>query len=202
MDMDGAVVVNGLSEIYRKTLVRGAMCSRVLSPIAVAALVPLYPLALNMLLNDTLSVKVTVPRDILEKDRLQAQRDISHELHNSQLSFDKPVDLICEITDDDRYLEMEITMDCNVSIDQILGIYDMYDDHNFSFAITGNFSTKETEGTPKLVFSVDKPEDDKLKMIVRLDPRMRGGASEAVHNMNLMFALHETTGLEIKASKY
>lgn len=202
LDMGKEGVVFGLSEINRKLLVRGAVCSRVPSSIAVAALVPLYPLALNMLMNNSLQIKVTAPRDVCENDLSDAEKDIAEELHEHQLSFDMPVKIENECTDNERFLEMEISMDCNVSLDQIMKIYDMYDDHNFSHVVTVAFSDKETEGTPNLVYYVQKPADDKLKILVRLDPRMRGGASEAVHNMNLLFALHETTGLEIKASRF
>lgn len=202
VDMERAGVVAGISEINRKALVRGAVCSRVLSPLAVAALVPLYPLALNMLLNSSLKIKAVAPKDIVDNELEEAKKDISAELHSAQMSFDQKPEIECAVTENERFLEMEITMDCNVSLDQLMQIYEIYDDHHLSFAVTGDFSPLETEGTPKLVFSVSKPEDDKLKLLVRLDPCMRGGASEAVHNMNLMFALHETTGLEIKASRY
>lgn len=202
LDMDREGVVAGISEINRKALVRGAICSRVLSPLAVAALVPLYPLALNMLLNSSLKIKALAPNDIVEGELQQAKMDISKELHDAQMSFDQKPDIEFAVTENERFLEMEILMDCNVSLDQLMQIYEIYDDHHLSFAVTGEFSPLETEGTPKLVFSVEKPEDDKLKLLVRLDPRMRGAASEAVHNLNLMFALHETTGLDIKASRY
>ena len=66
----------------------------------------------------------------------------------------------------------------------------------------GEIHEKETSGTAKCVFSIQTPEDGKLKICVSLDPRMRGGATEAVHNMNLLFGLHETTGLELKATEF
>ncbi len=202
LDMERAGIVFGLSEINRKLLVRGAICSRVPSPIAVAALVPLYPLAVNMLLNSSLKIKSVMPKDIYDKNISETEADIAEELHANQLSFDTPVKIESRFTDNERFLEMEITMDCNVSLDQILDIYEMYEDHHFSHVVAGDFSIKETEGTPNIVFSVQKPADDKLRILARLDPRMRGCASEAVHNMNLLFALHETTGLEIKASRF
>ncbi len=37
----------------------------------------------------------------------------------------------------------------------------------------------------------NKPDDSTLRIEAVADPRMRGGAGEAVHIMNLLFGLHE-----------
>ncbi len=202
LDEDKAGVVFGLPEINRKQLVRGATTSRLPSPISVAALVALYPLALNMLLNDTLKITVKAPGDIVARDGERSKQEILDVLSETQLSFTNTPEIRFEATAEVRQLEMEIEMNCNVSLDHILEIYGIYDDHNFAYPVTGEINEKETAGTAKCVFSVQTPEEGKLKINVSLDPRMRGGATEAVHNMNLLFGLHEKTGLELKASEF
>lgn len=49
---------------------------------------------------------------------------------------------------------------------------------------------------------MSKPERDTLRIHAVADPRMRGGAGEAVHIMNLLCQLHEKTGLALKASRF
>ena len=57
----------------------------------------------------------------------------------------------------------------------------------------------EVAGTDKCVISVGIPADGAVTLDVAADCRLRGGAGEAVHVMNLMCGLHERTGLALKA---
>lgn len=202
LDEQRAGVVFGLPEINRKMLVRGAISSKIPSAITVAALVPLYPLGLNMLLNDSLSIKVEAPSDIIEKDKERSKDEILRTLCSTQLSFPENIDIEFKSNESTRNLQMEIMLNCNVSMDQIMEMMEIYSDHNFAFPVMDEVLDKETIGTPNCVFSINMITEGKLRIRVSLDPRMRGGASEAVHNMNLLFGLHEKTGLEIKASEY
>lgn len=195
-------IVFGIPEINRKQLVRGALYSFIPTPVAVGALVALYPLALHMLLNDSLRISARLPGDILELNRLRAPKEIKDALAMAQLSFSGDVDIDITEGSDSRRMDMEIEMNCNISVSQLLEIYEIYNDHNFAYVVSGDIHPKETPGTPRCVFSVSVTPENVLKIKISLDPRLRGGASEAVHNMNLLFGLHETTGLELKANGY
>ena len=46
------------------------------------------------------------------------------------------------------------------------------------------------------------PEPGRFEAEAVADARMRGGAGDAVHAMNLLFGLHERTGLTLKASHF
>ena len=54
-------------------------------------------------------------------------------------------------------------------------------------------------GTQKCVVALSKPAPDTVHVESVADCRMRGGAGEAVHILNLMCGLHERTGLALKA---
>ena len=81
---------------------------------------------------------------------------------------------------------MDIEFDCTLSLQQMLDLYDIYDDHRFSFVTTSAVGVSEVAGTNKCVISVAKGDYGKCIMRVAADCRLRGG-------------LHEKTGLNLKA---
>lgn len=202
LDYDRFGVVYGLPEINRKMLVRGAVSARVPSPIASAVLTALYPLAMNMLLNDSLRIEVTAPADILKANTRSSEKQIEDVLSSNQPSFTEKINLITDEANGEREMKCTITLSCPIALEQIQDIYEIYDDHNFAYPIISSSTKSEVMGTDKCVISYSKPDDSTLRLEVVADPRMRGGAGEAVHIMNLLFGLHEKTGLALKASTY
>lgn len=202
LDMDRLGIVFGLPEINRKPLVRGAVSAIVPSPISSLVLATLYPLALHMLLNDSIRISVEAPHDIIDSDKGTADREIFSMLETIQLSFGKKTDIELKEAQADRKMKARISLACPVTIEQIHEIYEMYDDHNFAYPISGTIDENEVIGTNKCVIAMSKPTDSELTIEAVADPRMRGGAGEAVHIMNLLFGLHEKTGLALKASEF
>lgn len=202
LDIERLGVVYGLPEINRKPLVRGTVSAIVPTPLASVILVALYPLSLHMLLNDSLKIRVSAPADILSTDKGLAKKEITDMLSQTQLSFGDKINLEFSESDSNRKMKADITLSCPVSIEQINEIYEMYDDHNFAFPISSTVSDIEVCGTNKCVISLHKDDDSTLSIEAVADPRMRGGAGEAVHIMNLLFGLHEKTGLALKASEF
>lgn len=202
LDIERLGVVYGLPEINRKPLVRGAVSAIVPSPLSSLVLTALYPLALNMLLNDSMQIKVTAPSDIISRDKEEAIEEITNNLSQTQLSLGKNINLEFNDSETDRRMKAVITLSCHVTIEQIHEIFEIYDDHNFAFPIASPVDEEEVIGTNKCVISLHKPTDSELRLEVVADPRMRGGAGEAVHIMNLLFGLHEKTGLALKASEF
>lgn len=202
LDYERMGVVYGLPEINRKMLVRGAVAARVPSPIASAILTALYPLAMNMLLNDSLEIEVNAPADVLMAGKTVAEKEIEEILNNNQPSFIKQISLKTMESDNERAMRSVMTLSCPIALEQIQDIYEIYDDHNFAFPIISSSAENEVMGTNKCVITYSKPDDSTLKIEAIADPRLRGGAGEAVHIMNLLFGLHEKTGLALKASSY
>lgn len=192
--------VYGLPEINRKPLVRGASLATIPTPFASMALVALYPLALHLLLGDSISLDVEAPQVIMDiNDTAAVSKEIETALGNAQLSFNGKVSLDVRPSTTRRSAMMHISLPISVGLEEIRKMYDMYDDHHFAFAVINEVSPSEVAGTDKCVLALDKPDPDTLHIDVVADCRMRGGAGEAVHILNLMCGLHERTGLALKA---
>lgn len=201
-DMD---FVYGLSEIFRKPMVRGAKRAFVPSPISSMALISLYPLAKNLLLNSDINIEISGNEKVTGNDSLvqNSSNDLSSLLPELQMSFSKTVYLKTANPLQRRGMRMVSDIECNLSLDDLEKLYeDAYDDHNFTFIISSGADLKEVEGTDKCLLHLSKPTSSSLKIEAVADATMRGGAGEAVHVMNLLFGLHEKTGLSLKASSF
>ncbi|MEL6672196.1 MAG: N-acetyl-gamma-glutamyl-phosphate reductase [Bacteroidota bacterium] len=73
-----------------------------------------------------------------------------------------------------------------------------YQDHPFTHVATANPHLKQVVNTNKAVVFVEKHEG-KLLIISMIDNLLKGASGQAVQNMNLMFGLPETQGLQLKA---
>lgn len=194
----------GLSEINRKALVRGARLAYVPSPSIVPALIALNPLANFLLLNSDIDISVTMPEDIVKAtDVKQAALDLQRLLAKSQSSFNGDINLIINPAKEERGSVTEISFNNSLSLDEIEKIYEgIYDDHNFTFLTRNDVGPEEVVGTQKTVIYLKKPESDTLYIKIVADARLRGGAGDVVHVLNLFFGLHEKTGLTFKPSRF
>lgn len=202
LDTERLDIVYGLPEINRKPLVRGALSAIVPSPMASIVLTSLYPLAQNLLLNDSVRIQVEAPADIIANDKGEARKEITENLSQVQLSLGDIDNIEFTESSGERRMKAVITLSCPISTEQIDEIYEMYDDHNFAFPVFSQISDSEVAGTDKCVIYLRKEDDSTLRIETLADPRMRGGAGEAVHIMNLLFGLAEKTGLALKASEF
>ena len=125
------------------------------------------------------------------------------EIQKRQSSFNQIIDLQVSPSKSIRQTTTTIMVNNTLPLEEIEKIFDStYDDHNFTFLSRAKTSPIEVEGTQKVVISLDKPTEDYLKINIVSDGRLRGGAGDVVHVMNLFYGLHEKTGLNLKASNY
>lgn len=200
-------MVYALSEINRKQLVRSARKGVVPRSVAAVSLLSLLPLAENMMLPQKLEISVDCPPDILvsPKDEM-ARRETSYWLRQLQSSFSGDVSLkILDRADNasPRGIRVTTEIPSPASLEIIKELYEKrFDDH--SLTLVGDFpmDLKQVEGTDKCLIGISETPEGKLKIEGIADCRMRGGAGDAVHTMNLMFGLLETTGLRLKAHTY
>lgn len=194
----------GLSEIYRKVLVRGESACVVPRPIETAALISLYPLAKNLLLNSEINLEVETAKDIADDYKAHCACTVAkYVLAQAQQSFSYPVTYTLKEATGNRCLRLRCKVQCTLSLSDVLELYDnIYDDHNFTILTKRVMDFKEVEGTNKCLLTLVKERPDVLAIDTIIDARLRGGAGEAVHAMNLMFGLHECVGLTFKASAY
>lgn len=200
IDMEAQGIVYGLPEMNRKLLVRGATGAVVPRPFASMALVALYPFASHLLLNGDIDITVAAPHAIIkETDPDATCAEISLRLKEMQRSFDGKVNMKLVESETRRSALMNIEFNCSLTRGQMLDLYDIYDDHHFAFATSSPVGVSEVAGTNKCVISIGQGDTGKASVQVAADVRLRGGAGEAVHIFNLMFGLHERTGLALKA---
>lgn len=196
--------VYGLSEINRKALVRGARSAVVPNPAASLALVALYPLARHLMLPDTISLNVALPDDLLAANPADfVAREISNQIVITQTSFAGDTKANISDSGSERGMSVEFSIQGSTPLNELFKIYEsVYDDHNFTFQVPMDVDYNEVEGTDKCILSISKPDDDSVRVRAVADARMRGGAGEAVHLMNLLFGLYEKTGLSLKAARF
>lgn len=205
LDFEALDMAYGLPEINRKQLVRG--CKRAVVPRSLAAvtLIGLYPLARHLMLRGNIEVKYLCAHDIDTEEKISMSRqEILEILKKTQNSF--AGDVVLKRLDEDvteRGLKVVIELPCTVDIEELFKIYsDIYDDHNFTYTVSRAMPGYEVEGTQKTLVTLQKRSPDILTVTVIADCRMRGGAGDAVHIMNLLFGLQEQTGLRLKAHKF
>lgn len=194
--------VGGLSEVYRKPLVRGATAGKVLNPVVAVSFIALYPLALHLMLNNSIRLNCNAPYWILRKrDKKDLIHDLDERLSAIQLSFNGIEDANFTIGKDSRAVGVNIEMPCGVSIEEIRKLFDgVYDDHNFAFLVDGTPDRSEVLGTQKCLIHLYKPTPDTLHIEAVADGVYRGGVGDAIHTMNLLFGLFEKIGLTFKAA--
>ncbi len=211
--------VYGLSELNRKRIVRGAM--HVANPGCLAMVVELslMPLAKNLLLNSDIHTTIITgstsdggelrPSSHYSRrnDNLVVYRPFAHQqqpeilqaLRAAQQSFNAKLHMVPIRGPFSRGIMAVSYMDCPLELTDVIKLYkDYFDDHNFTFITSKIPDLKDVVNTNKCIIHLDKIEG-RLMVTAVIDNLLKGGAGNAVHNMNLLFGLQETTGLTMKS---
>lgn len=86
-----------------------------------------------------------------------------------------------------------------LSIEELQTAFDeYYAEHPFTLRIQDNPDVKRVVNTNKCLLYVEK-HDDTVLIVSVLDNLLKGASGQAVQNMNLMFGIEETVGLQLKA---
>ncbi|MCC8112658.1 MAG: N-acetyl-gamma-glutamyl-phosphate reductase [Bacteroidales bacterium] len=195
--------VYGLPELNRKAMVRGAKRAVVPHPAALIAELTMLPMAKEGALANPIHVNVSMPERAEQIDSTaEVTQEIVNALRELQADFDQPIVLVAGPADDDRALMATVEFDTDLDIGEILRLYEeFYEDHNFTFIINQAPEAKEVAGTNKCLMRIDK-RDGHVRISAMLDALIKGASGTAVHDMNLLFGLHERVGLALKASTY
>lgn len=219
---EGNDFIYGLPELNRKAVVRGGC--HVANPgcFATAIQLGLLPLAKNLLLNAPIHVTAITGStgagvkpsatshyswrndnvSIYKPFRHQHLAEIRQSLSSLQNSFKAPINFIPVRGCFSRGIMAIMYMDCPVALDEIKRLYtEYYDDHNFTFVSDTPVDLKDVVNTNKCLIHLDKV-DDKLLITTVIDNLLKGASGTAVHNMNLLFGLHERVGLQLKPSAF
>ncbi len=204
--------IYGLPELNRKYIIRGKRVTNAGS-LSTAILLPLLPLAKNLLLNSELNVRMLVgsmeteshlfPSDLSEGNPVIScehphVEEACRALNQLQNSFSALMNVSIERQDFPRGILTSITLDCPIDLAMVKELYETYyEDHNFVFIIDRKPQLKQIINTNKCLLYLEKCEG-KLHIIAVFDQLLKGAAGQALHNMNLLFGLHERVGLVLK----
>lgn len=194
--------VYGVPEVNRKALVRGAHKAVIPTAVETLCAVALQPLALRSMLPEIIDVTVTADEQLQHKNRVKSSHlsDLFALLGNDKAP---KINFIYCKGDSARAMSLKTEIALPLPLDNITDMYEeIYDDHNLTHVVGESVDPKEVEGTDKCIITLDKTPDGLLSIQVAADARLRGGAGDAVHVMNLLTGLYEKTGLALKASGF
>lgn len=214
--------VYGLPELNRKPMVRGA--TRVATPgcFAMAIELALLPLAKNGLLGKELHITgITgtsgagvTPQPITHftwrNDNVAVFKPFSHQhlaeikemLKVMQPGYEGELNFIPMRGGFSRGILVSIYFNTELDVEEVKEMYeDYYDDHNFTFITDRMPDLKDVVNTNKCLLNIQKV-GNKMLITSVIDNMLKGSSGNAVHVMNLLFGLHERTGLSLKASAY
>lgn len=202
MPSDDNKFIQGIPELNRKAMVRGARFVSMPDPTTTAVALSLLPLAKNLMLNKPIHVHAVSHNDRAESNSLTAKvldDEVKSQLNSAfsslQNSFSAPITGVEFCGDTTEGLIAVTTIETPVDIEEIKKIYnDFYEDHNFTFVVDSVPDITDARDTNKCFIHLEK-KGDILVVTTVLDTEFKGGAGNAVHAMNLLFGLIEKVGL-------
>lgn len=187
-------LIYGLPEYFRKALVRGGRAAVSPRPEAMLIELALLPLAKNGMLNAPVDISIATATISLD----EALTEASTVLAQVQPSFSSQ--LTAKTTAPAPYgrLDLVARMSTPIALDEIERIYaEAYEDHNFVYTLpSGTTMDEDLRGSNKCLIQLSRDEGV-LTVKATLDALTKGCTGNAVHLMDLIFGLHERTGLSI-----
>ena len=90
----------------------------------------------------------------------------------------------------------------DLTIDDLYTLYETYyAGHAFTYVSKNNIDLKQVVNTNKCLIHIEK-QDNKIAIHSVIDNLLKGAVGQAVQNMNLLFGIEETTGLQLKANYF
>jgi len=132
----------------------------------------------------------------------QHLNEVGQSLNQLQPGFSHTINFIPYRGGFTRGIIASIYMDCELSGDEALKLYEeYYAAHPFTHVTRRNIDLKQVVNTNKCFIQVAK-HCNKLLITSIIDNLIKGACGQAVQNMNLMFGLNETAGLKLKATAF
>jgi N-acetyl-gamma-glutamyl-phosphate reductase len=132
----------------------------------------------------------------------QHLKEIGQSLNQLQPGFGQVINFIPYRGDYARGIIASIYIDCELSADEALKLYqDFYEGHPFTHVTRRNIDLKQVVNTNKCFIQVAK-HGSKLLITSITDNLLKGASGQAVQNMNLLFGFDETAGLRLKATAF
>ncbi|HWC54981.1 MAG TPA: N-acetyl-gamma-glutamyl-phosphate reductase [Chitinophagaceae bacterium] len=143
-------------------------------------------------------------------NNIQAYKTLTHQhlgeigesLKQLQPQGDISVNFVPWRGDFTRGIFVSSQLNCDWSIEEVNSLYkEFYKDHPFTHLSQEMIFLKQVVNTNKCIIQLEKV-GSKLVVHSITDNLLKGASGQAVQNMNLMFGLNETAGLELKANYF
>ena len=221
LEADGNPFIYGLPELNRRAICKSQY---VANPgcFATAIQLALLPLARNLMLNDDVYVNAITGStgagvkpgatthfswrnnniSIYKPFTHQHLPEIIQSIKHLQSSFNSDINFIPYRGDFARGIFVTAVVKNAVDIEELYRIYrEYYAEDSFVHVVEEQIDLKQVVNTNKCLLHLEK-HGDKLLIVSCIDNLLKGASGTAVHNMNLLFNLKETTGLILKSSGF
>lgn len=95
-----------------------------------------------------------------------------------------------------------LVVECSLDIETLYKLYESYYERDsFTHIVNTPIDLKQVINTNKCLIHLEK-HGNKLLITSIIDNLLKGASGQAVHNMNLLFGLAETVGLQLKPSAF
>ncbi len=132
----------------------------------------------------------------------QHLREIGQSLRTLQNSFEKRIHFIPIRGNFTRGILASMYTPIAKPLSQIQEVYEQfYASAPFVFVSQENPHLKQVVNTNKAIVYLEK-HDDMLLIVSIIDNLLKGASGQAVQNMNILFGLEETAGLQLKAAYF
>ena len=182
----------------------------------------LLPLAKEHLLKDDISVNAIMgctgegahqseaTRSSWRNNNISIYRPFQHQhipeimqsIKQLQPDFDGSIDFIPYRGCFPRGIFATLVVKCDLDIETLYKLYESYYERDsFTHVVKRPLDLKQVVNTNKCLIHLEK-HGDKLLITSIIDNLLKGASGTAVHNMNLLFGLAETVGLQLKPSAF
>lgn len=128
--------------------------------------------------------------------------EIMQSVKQLQPEFDGEINFIPYRGDFARGIFATIVLKCDEDIETLYKMYEeYYERDSFTHIIPTAIDLKQVVNTNKCLIHLEKY-GNKLLITSVIDNLLKGASGQAVHNMNLLFGLAETVGLQLKPSAF
>ncbi|MFM2364283.1 MAG: hypothetical protein RLZZ316_3185 [Bacteroidota bacterium] len=143
-------------------------------------------------------------------NNIQAYKTLTHQhlgeigesLQQLQGSAGVAVNFVPWRGDFTRGIFVSSQMHCDWTLDALNNLYqEYYSKHRFTHVIKEAVFMKQVINTNKCLIQLEKT-DNQLVVHTVTDNLLKGASGQAVQNMNLVFGLEETTGLQLKPAGF
>lgn len=128
--------------------------------------------------------------------------EINQSIKQLQNDFHKEINFIPHRGNFTRGIFATVYTECDLNENDAIKLYEnYYAEHPFVHISNKNIDLKQVVNTNKSLLFIEK-KVDKIIVTSIIDNLLKGASGQAVQNMNLLFGLEETAGLNLKPSAF